>query len=167
MTLQQWAFSFKGRIGRRPFWAGIASYFILMTIIVLLQNAFALPETVVIVLLVLLLYPLAAIFTKRLHDRGKPGGWFALVILAFALFSMDVSQLAPVWQWGIGRFLPLLIAMIMLLDCGVFVGMDSENQYGEKHNLLITCLDPLSTGERGGLKWLPILFTADMTRFTA
>lgn len=72
MTLQQWAFSFKGRIGRRPFWAGIASYFILMTIIVLLQNAFALPETVVIVLLVLLLYPLAAIFTKRLHDRGNP-----------------------------------------------------------------------------------------------
>ncbi|MDN0021083.1 DUF805 domain-containing protein [Providencia stuartii] len=132
MTLQQWAFSFKGRIGRRPFWVGIASYFILMTIIVLLQNAFALSETVVIVLLVLLLYPLAAIFTKRLHDRGKPGGWFALVILAFALFSMDVSQLAPVWQWGIGRFLPLLIAMIMLLDCGVFVGMDSENQYGEK-----------------------------------
>lgn len=132
MTLQQWAFSFKGRIGRRPFWAGIASCFILMTVIVLFQNAFSLPESLVVTLFILLLYPLAAIFTKRLHDRGKPGGWFALVILAFALFSMDVSHMAPVWQWGIGRFLPLLIAMIMLLDCGVFVGMDSENKYGEK-----------------------------------
>lgn len=132
MTLQQWAFSFKGRIGRRPFWAGVASCFILMTVIVLFQNAFAFPDAVVIVLFVLLLYPLAAVFTKRLHDRGKPGGWFALVILAFALFSIDVSELAAVWQWGIGRFLPLLITMIMLLDCGVFLGMDSENQYGDK-----------------------------------
>lgn len=132
MTLQQWAFSFKGRIGRRPFWAGVALWFILMMIVVFLQKIFSLPDFSAIVLFILLLYPLAAIFTKRLHDRGKPGGWFALVILAFALFSMDVSQLAPVWQWGIGRFLPLLIMMMMVLDCGAFVGIDSANQYGEK-----------------------------------
>ncbi len=132
MTLQQWAFSFKGRIGRRPFWAGIAACFILMTMIVLLQNAFLLPDAFVATLFLLLLYPLAAIFTKRLHDRGKPGGWFTLIILAFALASIDVSQLASFWQWGIGRFLPLFIAMIMLLDCGVFVGMDSKNKFGLK-----------------------------------
>ncbi|EKT61252.1 DUF805 domain-containing protein [Providencia sneebia] len=132
MTLQQWAFSFKGRIGRRPFWAGVALWFILMMIVVFLQKILSLPDLSAIVLFILLLYPLAAIFTKRLHDRGKPGGWFALVILAFALFSMDVSQLAPVWQWGIGRFLPLLIMMMMVLDCGAFVGVDSANQYGEK-----------------------------------
>lgn len=132
MTLQQWAFSFKGRIGRRPFWAGIAASFILVTVIVLLQNTFLLPEMVTLFLFVLLLYPLAAIFSKRLHDRGKSGGWFALIVLAFALYSMDVSQFDPVWQWGIGRFLPLFISMIMLLDCGVFVGMDSANKYSEK-----------------------------------
>lgn len=132
MTLQQWAFSFKGRIGRRPFWVGIAASFILVAVIVLLQNTFLLPEIVTLFLFVLLLYPLAAIFSKRLHDRGKSGGWFALIVLAFALYSMDVSQFEPIWQWGIGRFLPLFIAMIMLLDCGVFVGMDSENKYGEK-----------------------------------
>ncbi|ATG15719.1 DUF805 domain-containing protein [Providencia alcalifaciens] len=132
MTLLQWAFSFKGRIGRRPFWAGIASCFILVTLISLLQNAFSIPDAVIVVLFILLLYPLAAIFTKRLHDRGKPGGWFALIVLAFALYSIDVSQLADIWQWGIGRFLPLLITMIMLIDCGVFVGMETENPYGEK-----------------------------------
>ncbi|HDN2510674.1 DUF805 domain-containing protein [Providencia vermicola] len=132
MTLQQWAFSFKGRIGRRPFWVGIAASFILVAVIVLLQNTFLLPEMVTLFLFVLLLYPLAAIFSKRLHDRGKSGGWFALIVLAFALYSMDVSQFEPIWQWGIGRFLPLFIAMIMLLDCGVFVGMDSANKYGEK-----------------------------------
>ncbi|SQI43110.1 Predicted membrane protein [Providencia alcalifaciens] len=104
MTLLQWAFSFKGRIGRRPFWAGIASCFILVTLISLLQNAFSIPDAVIVVLFILLLYPLAAIFTKRLHDRGKPGGWFALIVLAFALYSIDVSQLADIWQWGIGRF---------------------------------------------------------------
>ncbi|CAG9431192.1 TPA: DUF805 domain-containing protein [Providencia alcalifaciens] len=132
MTLLQWAFSFKGRIGRRPFWAGIASCFILVTLISLLQNAFSIPDAVIVVFFILLLYPLAAIFTKRLHDRGKPGGWFALIVLAFALYSIDVSQLADIWQWGIGRFLPLLITMIMLIDCGVFVGMETENPYGEK-----------------------------------
>ncbi|MGG4665014.1 DUF805 domain-containing protein [Providencia vermicola] len=132
MTLQQWAFSFKGRIGRRPFWVGIAASFILVAVIVLLQNTFLLPEMVILFLFVLLLYPLAAIFSKRLHDRGKSGGWFALIVLAFALYSMDVSQFEPIWQWGIGRFLPLFIAMIMLLDCGVFVGMDSANKYGAK-----------------------------------
>ncbi|EFB70590.1 Predicted membrane protein [Providencia rustigianii] len=132
MTLQQWAFSFKGRIGRRPFWAGIAACFILMTLAVLLQNGLSLPDWVVMGLFILLLYPLAAIFTKRLHDRGKPGGWFALIILAFALYSIDVSQFEPIWQWGIGRFLPSFITMIMLMDCGVFVGMEAENQYGEK-----------------------------------
>ncbi|EUD06971.1 DUF805 domain-containing protein [Providencia alcalifaciens] len=132
MTLLQWAFSFKGRIGRRPFWAGIASCFILVTLISFLQNAFSIPDAVIVVFFILLLYPLAAIFTKRLHDRGKPGGWFALIVLAFALYSIDVSQLADIWQWGIGRFLPLLITMIMLIDCGVFVGMETENPYGEK-----------------------------------
>ena len=132
MTLQQWAFSFKGRIGRRPFWAGIAACFILITAIALLQTLFLLSDVLVGTLFALLLYPLAAIFIKRLHDRGKSGGWFALVILAFALFSIDVSQLAPIWQWGIGRFLPLLITVIMLLDCGTFIGMDRENKFGLK-----------------------------------
>lgn len=132
MTLQQWAFSFKGRIGRRPFWVGIAVIFILMTAVALLQNALLFSETLAISLFILLLYPLAAIFVKRLHDRGKSGGWFALILLAFALFSIDVSQFEPVWQWGIGRFLPLLITMIMVLDCGAFVEMDGVNRYGEE-----------------------------------
>lgn len=132
MTLQQWAFSFKGRIGRRPFWVGIAATFILITAVALLQNVFLLPEIFSLVFFIVLLYPLAAIFVKRLHDRGKSGGWFGLIVLAFALFSIDVSQFEPIWQWGIGCFLPLLITMIMVLDCGAFLGMESANQYGEK-----------------------------------
>lgn len=131
MTLQQWAFSFKGRIGRRPFWVGIAVIFILMTAVALLQNVLLFSETLAISLFILLLYPLAAIFVKRLHDRGKSGGWFALILLAFALFSIDVSQFEPVWQWGIGRFLPLFITMIMVIDCGAFLGMEGVNRYGE------------------------------------
>ncbi|HEM7526741.1 TPA: DUF805 domain-containing protein [Providencia rettgeri] len=132
MTLQQWAFSFKGRIGRRPFWVGIAVIFILMTAVALLQNVLLFSETLAISLFILLLYPLAAIFVKRLHDRGKSGGWFALILLAFALFSIDVSQFEPVWQWGIGRFLPLFITMIMVIDCGAFLGMVGVNRYGEE-----------------------------------
>ncbi|UDG81001.1 hypothetical protein GFV14_00499 [Candidatus Hartigia pinicola] len=136
ITLRQWAFSFKGRIGRRPFWAGIALYCILMMTILLFYNTFSLPNFVVIVIFIFLLYPLTAIFTKRLHDRGKSGGWFFLVILAFIFFMMDVSQLDFIWQWGIGRFLPLFITIMIILDCGTFVGMNSKNQYGNKTQLV-------------------------------
>ncbi|WP_442890618.1 hypothetical protein [Arsenophonus sp. PmNCSU2021_1] len=43
---------------------------------------------------------------RQLHDRGKSGGWLLLLLLAFVLFSIDVSLFTPFWQWGIGRFLP-------------------------------------------------------------
>ena len=74
MTLQHWAFSFKGRIGRRDFWAGFA--------------------------------------------------------LCFVLFCGLYTVNQPFWQWAIGRFLPSFIMMIMLLDCGVFIGTQGENYFG-------------------------------------
>lgn len=131
MTLQQWALSFKGRIGRKPFWFGIVIWFLVMVMTSSLQIYFSFSPYILLLLVILLLYPLAAIFTKRLHDRGKSGGWL-LLLLAFLLFSIDVSLLTPFWQWGIGRFLPLFIVIILFLDCGSFKGLDKANRYGKK-----------------------------------
>ena len=44
MTLQHWAFSFKGRIGRRDFWAGFGVCFALFLIII--SIALCLPTSV-------------------------------------------------------------------------------------------------------------------------
>ncbi|HGJ5891738.1 MAG TPA: DUF805 domain-containing protein [Arsenophonus apicola] len=132
MTLQQWALSFKGRIGRKPFWFGIVIWFLVMVMTSSLQIYFSFSPYILLLLVILLLYPLAAIFTKRLHDRGKSGGWLLLLLLVFLLFSIDVSLLTPFWQWGIGRFLPLFIVIILFLDCGSFKGLDKANRYGKK-----------------------------------
>lgn len=132
MTLQQWALSFKGRIGRKPFLLGMVIWFLLMIMIFSLQTFLLFSPYILLLLVILLLYPLAAIFTKRLHDRGKSGGWLLLLLLAFVLFSIDVSLFTPFWQWGIGRFLPLFIVTILFLDCGSFKGQDKANRYGKK-----------------------------------
>lgn len=88
MTLQQWAFSFKGRIGRKPFWFGIVIWFLLMLMTFSMQTYFLFSPYILLLLVILLLYPLAAIFTKRLHDRGKSGSWLLLLLLAFCYFLL-------------------------------------------------------------------------------
>uniref|UniRef100_A0A3B0M150 Uncharacterized protein n=1 Tax=Arsenophonus endosymbiont of Trialeurodes vaporariorum TaxID=235567 RepID=A0A3B0M150_9GAMM len=133
-------------------------WFLLMVMIFSLQTFLLFSPYILLLLVILLLYPLATIFTKHLHDRGKSGGWLLLV---FVLFSIDVSLFTPFWQWGIGRFLPLFIVTILFLDCGSFKGQDKANRYGKKTEQV----DYLS-----GLIFiylgLPILFTGNVPRFT-
>ena len=132
MTLQHWAFSFKGRIGRRDFWAGLGACFALfLGLFIINDMIYPLPAIVTWILIFFILYPLCAIFTKRLHDRNKRGIWLLLLLLAVMLGLADTSSLEPFWQWVIGRFLPSFIGMIMLLDCGVFIGNQSENYFGK------------------------------------
>ena len=40
-------------------------------------------------------------------------------------------MLPGVWQWGVGRFIPTLIIVMMLIDLGAFVGTQGENKYGK------------------------------------
>ncbi|SFU90785.1 DUF805 domain-containing protein [Xenorhabdus koppenhoeferi] len=131
MTLQQWGFSFKGRIGRREFWIGISICFALIFILLTLHGMHVLSMNYAAISVVLLLYPIAAIFLKRLHDRDKHGGWILLFALAWILLSLDWSAMAPIWQWGIGRFVPTLIFVMIMLDCGVFRGTEGANRFGE------------------------------------
>lgn len=131
MTLQQWAFSFDGRIGRKPFWIGIAVCMAAILGLMFLQGLFQIAVTYIMIPIVVIFYPIAAIMTKRLHDRNKRGGWCALLLIAWILVSLDWSMAEPFWQWGLGRFLPLFITMMMVLDCGVFRGTEGANRFGE------------------------------------
>ncbi|WP_323840405.1 DUF805 domain-containing protein [Photorhabdus africana] len=131
MTLQQWGFSFKGRIGRREFWIGIGVCLALMFVILTIQGMNSLTMHYAVFVLVLVMYPVAAMMVKRLHDRNKRGGWSLLLLLAGLLIAADWGGMAPFWQWGIGRFIPTLIIVMMVLDCGVFRGTDGSNRFGE------------------------------------
>ncbi|CCW30491.1 conserved membrane hypothetical protein [Xenorhabdus nematophila F1] len=148
MTLQQWGFSFKGRIGRREFWIGIGICFALIFTLFTLHGMNALPMNYAAVGVVLLLYPTAAIFSKRLHDRNKRGGWVLLLALAWVLLSLDWELMAPVWQWGVGRFVPTLIFVMIILDCGVFRGTEGANRFGEMAEMVdyISANEPIQKG---------------------
>lgn len=82
-------------------------------------------------ILVCLLWPTSAVVVKRLHDRGKSGAWAFLMILAWMLLAGNWSMLGGIWVWAVGRFIPTLIMVMMLLDLGAFLGTQGENKYGQ------------------------------------
>ena len=83
MTLQQWLFSIKGRIGRRDFWIWIAIWLVTMSALFTLAGSNLLNLQTAAFIIVCLLWPTAAVTVKRLHDRGKSGLWALLMILAW------------------------------------------------------------------------------------
>ncbi|EPN9527339.1 DUF805 domain-containing protein [Cronobacter malonaticus] len=131
MTLQQWLFSFKGRIGRRDFWVWMALWVASMIILFTLTGNDLLNTQTAAFMLVCLLWPTAAVVVKRLHDRGKSGAWALLMILAWMLLAGNWAVLGGVWQWAVGRFIPTLIMVMMVLDLGAFLGTQGENKYGK------------------------------------
>lgn len=80
-------FNFQGRLTRRAFWLGSAVVWGgFVALFVLLEAGLGRPST-------LLLYPpffwsLFALMTRRLHDRGRSGGFLVLLL---------VPLLGPLW----------------------------------------------------------------------
>ena len=131
MTLQQWMFSIKGRIGRRDFWIWMAIWVLAMSVLFTLAGTNLLNVQTAAFILVCLLWPTAAVTIKRLHDRGKSGIWALLMILAWMLLAGNWSVLPGVWQWVVVRFVPTLIIVMMFIDLGAFVGTQGENKFGK------------------------------------
>lgn len=103
MTIQQWLFSFKGRIGRRDFWIWIGLWFAGMLVLFSLAGKNLLDIQTAAFCLVCLLWPTAAVTVKRLHDRGRSGTWAFLMIVAWMLLAGNWAILPGVWQWAVGR----------------------------------------------------------------
>ncbi|EFO1772625.1 DUF805 domain-containing protein [Escherichia coli] len=131
MTIQQWLFSFKGRIGRRDFWIWIGLWLAGMLVLFSLAGKNLLDIQTAAFCLVCLLWPTAAVTVKRLHDRGRSGAWAFLMIVAWMLLAGNWAILPGVWQWEVGRFVPTLILVMMLIDLGAFIGTQGENKYGK------------------------------------
>ena len=131
MTLQQWLFSFKGRIGRRDFWVWIGLWLVAMALLFILVANGILDAQTAAFMLVCLLWPTSAVIVKRLHDRGKSGLWALFMIQAWMLLAGNWAVLGGIWQWVVGRFVPTVIMVMLLLDLGAFIGTPGENKYGK------------------------------------
>lgn len=138
--------SFQGRIGRASFWFGIillaaVSPFSIGT--VLSDNPFAkamelVSENGIVGFLwtVALIYGVAALMTKRLHDRGRSGIYAALfylpaVVAALLYFFGNfpiVRQFAE-WSNWVSAFAGTA-GLWFLFQLGFFPGAEGANQYG-------------------------------------
>lgn len=130
MTLQQWLFSFKGRIGRRDFWIWIVLWTLAMVLLFVLVDRGLLSSQNAAFLLVCLLWPTAAVVVKRLHDRGKSGLWALTIILAWMLFAGNGSMLPDSIMWTVRALIPAAIIALLVLDLGALSGNIGGNKYG-------------------------------------
>ena len=138
--------SFTGRISRTWFWLGLIAIAVLSPFSIwtaLSENPFqtALPTIrkmgfVGLIWVVALLYPLAALMVKRLHDRGK-SGWLALLFyLPAALATLRLFHIQGQWLDQIDYWLGWVIWWVgaagiwFLVDLGLFGSKKGPNKYG-------------------------------------
>lgn len=131
MTIQQWCFSFKGRLNRRDFWVWIAVWLFASTITSYAAHSDWMEKSMAAFVLVCLLWPMAAVFVKRLHDRNRSAWWAFLIILAWLLLTGDWQNVLPsFWALVVGELLPGAILLLIFIECGVLAGNKGENRYG-------------------------------------
>ncbi|MDK2635521.1 DUF805 domain-containing protein [Pantoea stewartii subsp. indologenes] len=130
MIIQQWFFSFRGRVGRRDFWLWQAIWVLLTSLLFFLAGNDLLDTQMAAFGIVCLLWPASAIVVKRLHDRDRRGYWALLLIAAWLLMAGNWSMTGEVLQWLIGRVLPFIILAGLILDLGVFRGTAGDNRFG-------------------------------------
>ncbi|GAB2926034.1 DUF805 domain-containing protein [Hafnia psychrotolerans] len=79
---------------------------------------------------VVLLWPTAAVMVKRLHDRNRSALWALFFILAWMLSAGHWDMIPALWQWVVGRLIPVILFVMLLIDCGVFAGTPGTNRFG-------------------------------------
>lgn len=132
MGMQQWLFSFKGRIGRRDFWIWMVLWVVSMTLLFVLANNGMLDFQTAAFILVCLIWPTACVMVKRLHDRGRHGGWALLMVLAWMLLSGNWAILDGTLAWAVGRLIPVAIIVVMMIDLGAMLGTQGKNRFGNE-----------------------------------
>ena len=132
MGIQQWLFSFKGRIGRRDFWIWMVLWVVSMTLLFVLANNGMLDFQTAAFILVCLIWPTACVMVKRLHDRGRHGAWALLMVLAWMLLSGNWEILNGTLAWAVGRLIPVAIIVVMMIDLGAMLGTQGKNRFGNE-----------------------------------
>jgi uncharacterized membrane protein YhaH (DUF805 family) len=138
-------FSFEGRANRTQFWVGYLIYVIIVAVgLGLLLGTEYLPDRISAVLrtdfalyfmiglfAVLLFTVILAVWIKRLHDLGAPGG----VIVPIYLVPTILGGLSEKTYAGTNLEMPLALATLIvsiaiLWFCGFRSGEPEPNEYG-------------------------------------
>lgn len=130
MGIQAWAFSFRGRLGRRDFWVWLVLWLVVMAGAFAAASRGWLAIQSAAFLIVFLLWPTAAVLVKRLHDRNRAGSWALLLILAWMLAAGNWQMMPALAAWTLGRLLPAVIFVLMLVECGFLAGTAGDNRFG-------------------------------------
>lgn len=142
--------SFEGRISRKSFWIGVLGIVAASVVsLIILQQLFGLPgrQLVYVSMAVsfILLWPMAAVCTKRLHDRDKPAMPWLFIFFGAAFagnimrsFEIDYSIITLAEQQVLypGRIavvvslFGLVTGVWALIELGMLKGSRDENSYG-------------------------------------
>ena len=133
MTWKNIFFSAKGRIRRSDFWVAWLLIWVLSAVL----SLFGVIGDLAVILLA---YPQACLFSKRLHDLGR-SGWFAALVFGLALVGgVTAGFLEPLRQAGAGG--PVLLAgsatvvvcmiaaVVLFFRTGLARGQGEANAYG-------------------------------------
>ena len=147
MKLQKILFSFDGRIGRRTYWLAILA--LIVAVQVLTFAPFLLESEAAVLMLALTsqfilllsLWPILAVGSKRLHDRNKNGWWllvfwllpFALLIGGGSIALFDDPRTGRSGDFTTGAILVLASlppALWGIVELGFLPGTKGPNLYG-------------------------------------
>ena len=160
MSTAEKLFSFQGRLRRRDWWALLLALIVINLVLtaigMVMLGSSVMPFTmgsagasfdrsdwmtkrqeVQIVVSLITLWPILAIGTKRLHDRGRPGWWVALICglsLAYQALrlSYDLSLIAsrPTLALLILGLANVSVGLWLLIEMGSLDGTPGPNKYG-------------------------------------
>jgi uncharacterized membrane protein YhaH (DUF805 family) len=140
---------FEGRIGRLQFW--VATILVILIILAILfaslwivgENDLTVIRFNRLIITLVFLYPLLAVWVKRLHDRGRPG-YMVVVFLVPWLLHQTTNLLGITGEPLLFSSIDLLfigidivIGVWFVVDLGILRGAKGANKYG---------LDPLAGG---------------------
>lgn len=143
--------SFDGRIGRKQFWIGILGLIVASIVLIIVLGVtiglFLSDAVVSLVGNLILLYPAAALMTKRLHDRNKPQSPWLYIFLAPSLLTSFMTALgigfvtvtvegavATVPTGSLGYLLVTATGVVgiwALIELGFLRGTEGTNDFGD------------------------------------
>lgn len=111
MTLQQFCFSFTGRINRALYWKYvIVSILIVLFAVIVINATDGAMGAIVVVMAIKVIFIDLAVAVKRLHDTNR-SGWHILTNL-----------------------IPIVGTIYLFVVCGCLKGTDGDNNYGPPVN---------------------------------
>ena len=141
--------SFEGRISRKGFWMGLGGIILLGLVSAYLVGALGADSSAAtltqLVLAVAMAYGWAAVLTKRLHDRGKPGLPWVAIFLAPGILLQGIGifriGFTPMELGGTVLMMPgalyiwisyvaMAVGFWMVVELGLLKGQGGANNYG-------------------------------------